>query len=80
MSLRDPEYRSAIDLLRKHRGIAGLTQQGLAEILGKPQSYVSKFERYERRLDVAEYIQVANAVGLPADEGARVLGWQSDAR
>lgn len=42
---------------------AGLTQQTLAEQLRKPQSYVSKVERSERRLDVAEFIAYARALG-----------------
>lgn len=45
---------------------AGLRQVDLAERLGKPQSFVSKFERGERRLDVVEFLIVARAIG--ADE------------
>ncbi|MBI3683672.1 MAG: helix-turn-helix transcriptional regulator [Acidobacteria bacterium] len=36
----------------------------LAERLGKPQSFVSKFERGERRLDVIEFRDVARAIGI----------------
>ena len=34
----------------------------LAERLGRPQSYVSKFERGERRLDVVEFFEVMDAL------------------
>lgn len=41
---------------------AGLSQTVLAERLGRPQSYVSKFERGERRLDVVEFFEVMGAL------------------
>lgn len=41
---------------------AGITQVELAERLGKPQSFGSKVERGERRLDVIEFCQVAEAL------------------
>jgi len=43
---------------------AGLTQVALAKKLGRPQSFVSKFERGERRLDVPEFLDVARALGV----------------
>ncbi len=41
-----------------------LSQVEVALQLGKPQSFVSKYERGERRLDVVEFIQVCNALKL----------------
>jgi transcriptional regulator with XRE-family HTH domain len=41
----------------------GLTQQKVAATLGKPQSFVAKYEAGERRLDVIEFIAVAWAIG-----------------
>ena len=41
-----------------------LTQVDVAERLGKPQSFVSKYERGERRLDVVEFLEVAKAIGI----------------
>ncbi|MBI3284232.1 MAG: helix-turn-helix transcriptional regulator [Burkholderiales bacterium] len=49
-------------ILKKFRSDAGLTQLQLAERLGKPQSYVSKYESGERRLDVIEVREVVNAM------------------
>jgi transcriptional regulator with XRE-family HTH domain len=51
-------------LLIEKRKAAGLTQEAVAERLGKPQSYVSKYETGERRLDVIEFLDVAQAVGF----------------
>jgi transcriptional regulator with XRE-family HTH domain len=46
------------------RRSAGLTQTELAEKLSRPQSFVSKYERGERRLDVVEFLEVAKALGV----------------
>lgn len=50
-------------LLRDRRDAAKLTQQALAELLGVTQSYVAKVEGGERRLDILEFVAVAQAVG-----------------
>lgn len=41
-----------------------LTQVELANKLKRPQSFVSKYERGERRLDVVEFFEVARALGI----------------
>ena len=46
------------------REAKGLTQTDSALQLGKPQSYVSKYERGERRLDIVELIAVAKTLGV----------------
>lgn len=43
---------------------ASLTQVEVAEVLGRPQSFVSKYEQGERRLDVVEFVQVCRAIGV----------------
>lgn len=43
---------------------AGLTQVQVADKLGKPQSFVSKYERGERRIDFTEFLEIADALGL----------------
>ena len=44
--------------------MSGLTQIQIAEKLGKPQSYISKYERGERRLDFCEFIELADILGV----------------
>lgn len=46
------------------RGCRAFKQTELADRLGQPQSFVSKFERGERRLDVVELIIIARALGV----------------
>lgn len=62
------EYHRFISILIEARKRGGLSQQDLAEKLGKPQSFVSKYERGERRLDVVEFIQVCRALEISAPE------------
>jgi transcriptional regulator with XRE-family HTH domain len=55
-------------LLVAERKAKGLTQTMIAERLGKPPSYVAKYELGERRLDVLEFLDVAAAIGFdPCD-------------
>jgi transcriptional regulator with XRE-family HTH domain len=51
-------------LLRATRLEANLTQADLARRLGKPQNFVSLYERGVRRLDVLELREVCKALGL----------------
>lgn len=65
-SAHTQEYRTFRVLLRSSRENAGLTQKDVAEILGVSQSYVSKYESGERRLDVIELLAVCDAIGVSA--------------
>lgn len=51
-------------LLIEARKAASLTQSELADIISKRQTFVSKYERGERRLDVIELIQIARCLGI----------------
>lgn len=52
-----------LDWLSGKRLLLGITQQQLSEKLNKPQSFVSKYENGERRLDLIEIIDICNALG-----------------
>ena len=51
-------------MLRALREEKGLKQVELAEILGKPQSYVSKFESGERKLELPELDRICEALSI----------------
>jgi transcriptional regulator with XRE-family HTH domain len=51
-------------LLRQVRTEAGFTQNELAEKLQRPQSFVSKYESGERRLDLVELRQICDALKI----------------
>ena len=62
-TLHSADYARFLALLKRARKDAGMVQQELADKLGKPQSFVAKFERGERRIDVIEFIAIARAIG-----------------
>jgi transcriptional regulator with XRE-family HTH domain len=70
-SIHSAEQGLLQDLLRQVRAEAGLTQVALAMRLRKPQSFVSKYETGERRLDLVELRQVCIALGISLAEFAR---------
>lgn len=53
-SVYNDDYKKLIEKLKQARLDVGLSQQSVAEKLNKPQSYISKVESGERRLDVIE--------------------------
>jgi transcriptional regulator with XRE-family HTH domain len=62
--LRKQTDKRLQELLVEARRRAGLTQAELSKRLKRPQSFVSKYERGERRLDVIEFGEVARALGV----------------
>jgi transcriptional regulator with XRE-family HTH domain len=63
-SIHTERHKALCELLRAHRESAGLTQTVVAGRLGKPPSYVAKYEGGDRRLDVLEFMEVAAAIGF----------------
>jgi ribosome-binding protein aMBF1 (putative translation factor) len=57
-------YRHFVRALIEARLAAGLTQVKLAKQLHRPQSYISKYEQNERRLDVIEFLEITRALGI----------------
>ena len=60
-SLSSKYQRALLGLLREIREEAGLRQSDVAKKLGQPQSFVSKYESGERRLDLLELEAVSLA-------------------
>jgi transcriptional regulator with XRE-family HTH domain len=63
-TIHTERHRKLRELLVARRKAAGLTQTVVAERLGKPPSYVAKYEGGDRRLDVLEFLDVAAAIGF----------------
>ena len=70
-TLRSAEHLRVRALLAAAREKAGLTQQQLADKLGRPQSFVAKYEGGERRIDVVEFLEIARALQLDAARAIR---------
>ena len=79
-SVFSPDYDRFRSLLVDARKKRNLTQVELARRLDRPQSYVSKYERGERRLDVVEFLQIARALNIDAGEFMKTLEGNDSAR
>ncbi len=73
-SIYSAQYQQLCALLRELRRDAGLKQIDVAERLDVPQSFVSKYESGERRLDVIELRHVAGAIGTTLEAIVERLG------
>ena len=67
---QDERYRALVGSLVAARKSAKLSQEALADRLGRHQQFVSRYEIGERRLDVVEFADIARALG--ADPAALV--------
>ncbi|MFO1530728.1 MAG: helix-turn-helix transcriptional regulator [Kiritimatiellia bacterium] len=72
-TIHSERYERFRRMLVAERERAGFTQIQLAEALGRPQSFVSKYETGERRIDVEEFIQIAEALQADASGLIRAL-------
>jgi transcriptional regulator with XRE-family HTH domain len=63
-SIHSKEHEQLISLLRDIREDCNMTQEQLAAKLKKPQSFVSKYESGERRLDLIEISAICSSLGL----------------
>ena len=61
-SIYSEKYQRVLNQLVQARKSADMTQAAVAEALGRPQSFVSKYENGERRLDVVEFLAVARVL------------------
>lgn len=66
-SIHDPRYVEVLGRLRRAREDQGIGQQELGARLGRPQSYVSKIETGERRVDLVEMLDICRALGIQLD-------------
>ena len=67
------DYAQIIKNLTSARNSQKIKQWQLAAELGKTQSFISKYERRERRLDVMEFLDIARALGVDPSEMTKDL-------
>lgn len=66
-SVHSPAYQFMLRRLRQARQKAELTQSQVAERLGRSQSFVSKIESGERKIDPIELLELARVYGHGVD-------------
>ncbi len=64
-SIYSTEYDFVLSQLKRARIDTGMTQAEVAKRIGKPQSYISKCESGERRLDITEVNELAKLYKKP---------------
>lgn len=73
--LRTARHRRLVEEVAAAREAARISQRALAEKLKRSNSFVSKFEAGERRLEVCEFIELCEAIGAdPARLISRIQG------
>lgn len=64
-STHNSDYQLLLTALKAARKREGVSQVELAKRLGNTQTFVSKCERGERRIDAVELVEFAEALGVP---------------
>lgn len=72
-SIHTEKYRLLLDWLIRARKDVKLTQQQVAKKLGRPQSFVAKYEGGERRLDLVEFVEIAKILKADPREAIRLI-------
>jgi transcriptional regulator with XRE-family HTH domain len=67
-TLRSPRQLRLTELLIAQRKKAGLSQAALADALGRYQSVIAAMESGSRRIDVVEFLDIAEVVGFDIHE------------
>lgn len=78
-SLFEEPYQEIIRRLIARRKEIGMTQWDLANAYGEDQSFISRIERMQRRLDVYEYTVFCRILDIDPGEILRPI-WESTAR
>ncbi|MBL8510526.1 MAG: helix-turn-helix transcriptional regulator [Betaproteobacteria bacterium] len=65
-SIHSHRYVTLRRMLADARLNLGITQSELAKRLGRPQSFVSKYENGERDISLIDYLDICNALGIDA--------------
>lgn len=73
-TIYSPTYRKLIGWISAERKFKKIKQSELAQMLGFANStYISKIEKFDRKLDAYEYVEVCKALKLDPIEGIKIL-------
>jgi len=72
-TIHSHSYATAISLLKRERVKAKVTQVEIAQRMKVTQTYISKCERKERRMDLIESMDYCHAIDLKFSEFAKKL-------
>jgi DNA-binding XRE family transcriptional regulator len=72
-TLGSARHKALIELLIAKREAAGMTQAELAKKLGEYQSFVARLESGQRRVDVVEFLELADILEFDAAKALRSL-------
>ena len=72
-SLGSARHKALVDFLIQKREAAGFTQADLAGRLGEYQSFVARLESGQRRIDVVEFLELAEALGFDPSKAISAL-------
>ena len=79
-SIFTEQYKRFRELIVQYRQRSSVTQAKLAELLDRPQSFVSKYESGERRLDLIEFLEIAEALQFDPCELIRIVRSETSSR
>ena len=68
-----PRHAALVAFLKKKRKEAGLTQAKVAKRLGRYQSFITDYERGQKRIDAVELFEIAEAIGFDPMEAFKVI-------
>lgn len=72
-SIHRNAYLAVVSFIVDARKMRNVTQIQLAKKVGKPQSYISKIETGERRIDIIELFDIMDGLGIPHDTFLPIL-------
>jgi len=72
-TLQSPRHEALRAFLQEKRLKAGMTQQDVADKLERYQSFIATVESGQRRIDVVELLEFADAIGFDPREAIRRL-------
>jgi transcriptional regulator with XRE-family HTH domain len=73
-SIFNERYRQLVGWMIAERKFKKVTQLELADKLGYPNStYISKIEQFERRMDILEFVNICENIGINPHDGLSIL-------